>query len=57
MLAKIVFLFLAFIAVLGIFGRLRYPGKARLAAMRCPGCGRLRIGRGPCDCSKGGEKR
>ena len=53
MIAKIVVLFLVFIAVLGMFGKLRLPGAKRLAAKRCPNCGKLRIGRGPCDCSKG----
>ncbi|CUH75383.1 hypothetical protein [Tropicibacter naphthalenivorans] len=61
MLAKIVFLFLAFIAVLGIFGRLKVPGGARLASLKrktldakkCPDCGRYQIGQGPCDCRKG----
>ena len=54
MLAKIVFLFLAFIAVLGMFGKLRIPGAQRLADKRCPKCGKFRIGRGPCDCDKKG---
>ena len=53
MLSKIVVLFLVFIAVLGIFGKLRMPGAARLSDKRCPKCGRFRIGRGPCDCGKG----
>ena len=53
MLSKIVVLFLVFIAVLGIFGKLRMPGAARLNDKRCPKCGRFRIGRGPCDCGKG----
>lgn len=52
MIAKVVFLFLAFIAVLGIFGRLRYPGQARLREAKCPTCGRFRIGKGPCPCQK-----
>ena len=53
MLAKVVVLFLVFIAVLGMFGRIRFPGRDKLAARRCPNCGRLRIGRGQCDCGKG----
>ncbi len=53
MIAKIVVLFLVFIAVLGMFGKLRMPGAARLASKRCPKCGKFRLGRGPCDCTKG----
>lgn len=52
MIAKIVFLFLAFIALLGIFGKLRFPGQTRLASVRCSKCGRYRIGKGPCTCEK-----
>lgn len=52
MLSKIVLLFLAVIAVLGMFGRLRLPGTA---SARCPRCGRFRIGRGPCPCSRKGH--
>ncbi len=53
MLSKVVVLFLVFIAVLGMFGKLRFPGARKLDSKRCPKCGRLRIGRGPCDCGKG----
>lgn len=62
MIVKIVSLFLVFIAVLAMFGRLRFPGsrqlgnlrdKARLTSAKCPKCGRYKIGKGPCDCSKG----
>ena len=53
MLVKIVALFLVFMAVLALFGRLRFPGQARLAAAKCPDCGRFRIGKGPCACKKG----
>lgn len=60
MIVKIVFLFLVFIAVLAMFGRLRFPGKAqldrwrakRLTANKCPACGRYRIGKGPCACGR-----
>lgn len=52
MLAKIALLFLLVMAVLGIFGKLRVPGAARLANRKCPRCGRYRIGGGPCDCGK-----
>ena len=36
-----------------MFGRLRFPGQKRLAAARCPRCGRFRLGKGPCACGKG----
>ncbi len=54
MLIKGIFLLLAFMAVLAIFGRLRYPGQNRLEALKCPRCGRYRIGKGACDCGKKG---
>ncbi|MCB2115995.1 MAG: hypothetical protein KDE00_06745 [Rhodobacteraceae bacterium] len=43
---------LIFLLVLGVFGRLRYPGAAprRLGAARCKACGRPMIGKGPCAC-------
>lgn len=50
---KTVFLFLIGMAVLAMFGRLRFPGQKKLQALKCPGCGRYRIGRGPCPCGKG----
>lgn len=53
MIIKIVFLFLIGMAVLAMFGRLRFPGKKHLDARRCPNCGRFRIGKGPCDCGHG----
>jgi hypothetical protein len=61
-IAKIVFIFLAVIAVLGMFGKWRMPGKDALNAMKrktldarkCPKCGRYSIGKGPCDCGKRG---
>lgn len=52
MIVKIVFLFLIGMAVLAMFGRLRFPGQKRLSSMKCPRCGRYRIGKGPCDCGK-----
>ena len=51
-LAKIVVVFLVVIAVLGMFGKLRIPGAARLSQKKCPRCGRYRIGNGPCDCGQ-----
>ncbi|SHG70164.1 hypothetical protein [Marivita hallyeonensis] len=51
MITKIVFLFLIFMGVLAMFGKLRLPGAKRLASKKCPNCGRYRIGKGPCPCS------
>ncbi|SEW39910.1 hypothetical protein SAMN04488515_2645 [Cognatiyoonia koreensis] len=53
MLIKIISLFFAFIAVLAIFGKFRFPGQDRLAAAKCKRCGRYRIGNGPCRCERG----
>ena len=53
MIVKIIFFFLAFMAVLAMFGRLRFPGQKMLSNRKCPRCGRFRIGKGPCDCGKG----
>ena len=55
MLSKIVVLFLVFMAVLAMFGRLRYPGQKKINAMRCPKCKKFRIGKGPCDCGRVGK--
>ena len=56
MIVKIVTLFLIFMAVLAMFGKLRLPknlpGRSRLSTRRCPECGRLRIGKGPCACGR-----
>ncbi|RVT87289.1 hypothetical protein DXV76_04200 [Rhodobacteraceae bacterium CCMM004] len=53
MIVKIVFLFLIGMGVLAMFGKLRFPGQTRLMSMKCPKCGRYRIGKGPCPCGKG----
>lgn len=53
MLTKVVALFLLGMAVLAMFGKLRFPGQKRLEAARCPRCKRIRIGKGPCPCNKG----
>jgi len=53
LIVKIVTLFLIGIGVLAMFGKLRIPGQKRLAAARCPKCGKFRIGKGPCACGKG----
>lgn len=50
---KIVSLFLIGMVVLAMFGKLRFPGQARLKSMKCKGCGKYRIGKGPCDCGRG----
>ena len=52
MLSKIAFLFLGFIAVLGMFGKLHWIGGKRIKSAQCKSCGRYRIGRGPCPCKK-----
>ena len=61
MLVKIVTLFLIAIAVLGMFGRLRWPGGARRIGSskhrppkprKCKACGAYIIGDGPCPCQK-----
>ncbi|SHH07632.1 hypothetical protein SAMN05444003_1969 [Cognatiyoonia sediminum] len=53
MLAKIIFLFMAFMAVLAIFGKWRFPGQDKLEAAKCKSCGRYRIGKGSCRCGRG----
>ncbi|GAA6163682.1 hypothetical protein NBRC116590_13860 [Pelagimonas sp. KU-00592-HH] len=53
MIFKIVTLFLVGMAVLAMFGKLTYPGKKRLQSAKCPKCGRYKIGKGPCPCTKG----
>ena len=55
MIFKIVALFLLFMAVLAMFGKLRYPGQNKLQSMKCPKCGRYRIGKGPCACGHKGR--
>lgn len=53
MLVKIIAFFLVGMMVLALFGKLRFPGQARLAAAKCRNCGRYRIGKGPCACGRG----
>lgn len=50
MLIKVMILFLVGMAILAMFGRLRFPGQSRLAAAKCRDCGRFRLGKTPCDC-------
>lgn len=52
MILKAIFVFLAFMMVLGIFGKWRFPGQQRLADAKCRKCLRYRIGKGPCQCEK-----
>jgi hypothetical protein len=52
LIIKAIFIFLAFMLVLAMFGKWRFPGQARLAQAKCPKCLRYRIGKGPCQCEK-----
>ncbi|RMD49567.1 MAG: hypothetical protein D6832_01510, partial [Alphaproteobacteria bacterium] len=60
MVIKIVTLFLIAMAVLAMFGRLRFGGGRRSARRRppviesrkCPDCGAYVIGDGPCACKE-----
>jgi len=60
-LVKVVILFLAAMALIGLVGKLLFPGTvrrmtSRRAALakpsRCRRCGRYLIGKGGCDCAK-----
>lgn len=50
MLVKIITFFLIFMAVLALFGRLRFPGGRRAGLRRCPDCGAPLAGRAGCPC-------
>lgn len=59
---KIVSLFLIFMAVLAMFGRLRLPGIGRKGDAKglpkprlCPECGRYNLRGGPCRHCKDGQ--
>ncbi|MES2665248.1 MAG: hypothetical protein V4712_04060 [Pseudomonadota bacterium] len=60
MLVKIVILFLGGMVVIGMVGKLLFPGaigrvvRKRLAPPACPRCGRYVIGAKGCDCGKKG---
>nr|WP_317056293.1 hypothetical protein [Roseovarius sp. W115]MDV2929893.1 hypothetical protein [Roseovarius sp. W115] len=54
-LSKIAILFLVFMAILAMFGRLRFPGQKKLQSAKCSKCGRFRIGKGRCPCGKDGR--
>ncbi|MFM2355098.1 MAG: hypothetical protein RLZZ528_834 [Pseudomonadota bacterium] len=49
MLIKTILLFLVVMAVLGVFGRIRFGGPPR-GPGTCKSCGRPLIGKGPCGC-------
>ena len=51
---KLITLFLVGMMVLAMFGKLRYPGQKKIESMKCPKCGRFKIGSGPCSCEKKG---
>jgi hypothetical protein len=61
MLIKISLLLLVALAVLGIFGRTRFPPavggrktpRLSASARKCPKCDRHLIGKTPCPCTKG----
>ena len=57
MLVKVVTFFLIGIAVLAMFGRLRFPGQTRLKNAKCVKCGRYSIGQGPCSCGHIGHRK
>jgi len=52
MLIKGISLFLIVMVVLGMFGKLRFPSVTMRRDIKCPRCGRHRIGKGPCSCEK-----
>ena len=59
MLLKTALLFLLAMVLLGMIGRVLFPGAVRRIVARrtpapCPACGRYQIGRGDCPC---GAKR
>ncbi|MDH3262998.1 MAG: hypothetical protein OEM24_03255 [Paracoccaceae bacterium] len=58
MLVKIITFFLIGMAVLAMFGRLRFPRRRPKADLppkprKCPDCGAYVIGKGPCRCKDG----
>ena len=56
MVFKIVVLFLVFMGVMAMFGKMRYPGQKALEKAKCKKCGRYRIGKGECPCTKHKKK-
>ncbi|WP_415182049.1 hypothetical protein [Phaeovulum sp.] len=59
MLIKGMIIFLAVMAALAMFGKLRLPGLPHRPALpgKCPSCGRPRIGKGPCPCHAKDKRR
>ena len=55
MILKIVTLFLIFMGVLAMFGKLRAPRMPRLMSRKCKACGTPLIGKGPCACGRQGK--
>jgi hypothetical protein len=62
MLVKTILVFLLAMVLIGMIGKALFPGAARRltrrgpapAALRCPECGRPRIGKGcPCEARRG----
>lgn len=51
-MVKAVSLFLIGILILAMFGKLRFPGQKRLQAAKCKSCGRYRIGKAGCNCTR-----
>jgi hypothetical protein len=60
MLVKIILIFLLAMVLLGMVGKLLFPGAAAKLTRRrpavCADCGRPRLGKAPCDCRKKGGK-
>ena len=54
MILKIVVLFLIFMGVMAMFGKLRIPKVKLFNAKRCNKCGKFKIGK-DCQCSKKSE--
>lgn len=62
MIFKIITLFLVGMAVMAMFGKLKFPkvgpklGRklGAVTARKCPKCGSYKIGKGPCHCLKKG---
>jgi len=55
MLIKIGLLFLGAMVLIGMIGKVMFPGTMRRMSLvrRCPGCGKPQIGSGRCSCGKG----
>ena len=52
MLAKAAIIFIIFMMVLGMVGKLRLPKIARDKPKKCTKCGGFLIGKTPCTCTK-----